>query len=180
MCVVWWYTWFSFLLISLWHFSSSPPHELPHRDPIQSAVDEFFCPKLLLCSELGWDVGTAYIIFYFCPVLFHFLNKLIIFFLNRCDGLREFSQRVFCHGPPPFVILNMQQWKSEELSYVPYHLALCQHRYGASSVFWLGKWDQTLLFLLHLLILPLFVSDPKENIYSIKKMVITPFSTDTY
>ncbi|KAA8582331.1 uncharacterized protein C14orf28 homolog [Etheostoma spectabile] len=77
----------------------SPPHELPHRDPIQSAVDEFFCPKLLLCSELG------------------------------CDGLREFSQRVFCHGPPPFVILNMQQWKSEELSYVPYHLALCQHRY---------------------------------------------------
>ncbi|XP_012707749.1 uncharacterized protein C14orf28 homolog isoform X2 [Fundulus heteroclitus] len=59
----------------------SPPHELPHKDPIQSAVDEFFCPKLLLCSELG------------------------------CDGLREFSQRVFCHGPPPFVILNMQQWR---------------------------------------------------------------------
>lgn len=77
----------------------SPPHELPHRDPIQSAVDGFFCPKLLLCAELG------------------------------CDGLREFSQRVFCNGPPPFVILNMQQWKSEELSYVPYHLALCQHRY---------------------------------------------------
>uniref|UniRef100_A0A1A8HHB0 Chromosome 14 open reading frame 28 n=2 Tax=Nothobranchius korthausae TaxID=1143690 RepID=A0A1A8HHB0_9TELE len=75
----------------------SPPHELPHKDPIQSAVDEFFRPKLLLCSELG------------------------------CDGLREFSQRVFCHGPPPFVILNMQQWRSEDLSYVPYHLALCQH-----------------------------------------------------
>lgn len=53
---------------------------------------------------------------------------------NRCDGLREFSQRVFCHGPPPFVILNMQQWKSEELSYVPYHLALCQHRYEASML----------------------------------------------
>ncbi|XP_038150417.1 uncharacterized protein C14orf28 homolog [Cyprinodon tularosa] len=77
----------------------SPPHELPHKDPIQSAVDEFFCPKLLLCSELG------------------------------CDGLREFSQRVFCHGPPPFVILNMQQWRSEDLSYVPYYLALCQQRY---------------------------------------------------
>ncbi|XP_076017765.1 dopamine receptor-interacting protein 1 isoform X2 [Genypterus blacodes] len=47
----------------------------------------------------------------------------------RCNGLREFSQRLFCHGPPPFVILNMQQWKSEELSYVPYHLALSHHRY---------------------------------------------------
>lgn len=53
-------------------------------------------------------------------------------FCNRCDGLREFSQRVFCHGPPPFVILNMQQWKSEDLSYVPYYLALCQHRYETS------------------------------------------------
>ncbi|KAM9355827.1 uncharacterized protein C14orf28 homolog isoform 1-T1 [Pholidichthys leucotaenia] len=81
----------------------SPPSELPRRDPIQSAVDEFFCPKLLLCSEFG------------------------------CDGLREFSQRVFCHRLPPFVILNMQQWKSEELSYVPYHLALCQHRVQRGS-----------------------------------------------
>ncbi|XP_068608502.1 uncharacterized protein C14orf28 homolog [Brachionichthys hirsutus] len=80
--------------------SISPAHELPHSDPIQSAVDEFFCPKILLCSQLG------------------------------CDGLREFSQRVFRRGPPPFVILNMQQWKSEELSYVPYHLALCQTRYS--------------------------------------------------
>lgn len=34
-------------------FPLSPPHELPHRDPIQSAVDEFFCPKLLLCCEIG-------------------------------------------------------------------------------------------------------------------------------
>lgn len=65
-----------------------------------------------------------------CLFLFHFHKLLILFFLNRCDGLREISQRVFCHGPPPFVILDMQQWKSEELSYVPYHLALCQHRYG--------------------------------------------------
>ncbi|KAI1895552.1 hypothetical protein AGOR_G00107420 [Albula goreensis] len=77
----------------------NPPHEIPHRDLIQSAVDEFFCPKILLCKELG------------------------------CDGLREFSHRVFCHGPPPFVILNMQLWKSEDLAYVPYHLALSQHRY---------------------------------------------------
>ncbi|MEQ2309577.1 hypothetical protein AMECASPLE_000331 [Ameca splendens] len=77
----------------------SPPHELPHKDPIQSAVDEFFCPKLLLCLERG------------------------------CDGLRDFCQRVFCHGPPPFVIFNMQQWRSEDLSYVPYHLAICRHRY---------------------------------------------------
>lgn len=52
----------------------------------------------------------------------------------RCDGLREFSPRVFCHGPPPFVILNMQQWKSEELSYVPYHLAVCQHRFRTLSL----------------------------------------------
>lgn len=78
----------------------SPPHEPPHKDLIQFAVDEFFCSKLLLCSQLG------------------------------CDGVREFSPRIFCHGPPPFVILNMQQWKSEELSYVPYHLAVCQQRYS--------------------------------------------------
>ncbi|XP_060939024.1 uncharacterized protein C14orf28 homolog isoform X2 [Limanda limanda] len=62
-----------------------------------------------------------------CPARFQEFIKITINI--RCDGLREFSQRVFCHGPPPFVILNMQRWKSEELSYVPYHLALCQHRY---------------------------------------------------
>ncbi|XP_075964813.1 dopamine receptor-interacting protein 1 isoform X2 [Anarhichas minor] len=62
-----------------------------------------------------------------CPARFQEFIKTTINI--RCDGLREISQRVFCHGPPPFVILNMQQWKSEELSYVPYHLALCQHRY---------------------------------------------------
>ncbi|XP_030633798.1 LOW QUALITY PROTEIN: dopamine receptor-interacting protein 1 [Chanos chanos] len=78
----------------------SPPHELPDKDPVQSAVDGFFCPKTVFCQEFG------------------------------CHGLREFSQRVFCHGPPPFVILNMQQWKSEDLSYVPYYLALCEHRYS--------------------------------------------------
>ncbi|KAJ8341635.1 hypothetical protein SKAU_G00339260 [Synaphobranchus kaupii] len=59
----------------------NPPLELLHRDLIQSAVDEFFCPKILLCKELG------------------------------CDGLREFTHR------------------SEDLAYVPYHLALSQHRY---------------------------------------------------
>lgn len=48
-------------MISLWHFPSSPPQELPHRDPIQSAVDEFFCPKLLLCSQLGWDMRRTFI-----------------------------------------------------------------------------------------------------------------------
>ncbi|XP_017332140.1 uncharacterized protein C14orf28 homolog isoform X2 [Ictalurus punctatus] len=77
----------------------NPPHELPDRDPIQSAVDEFFCPKIVLCHEYG------------------------------CKGLREFSQREFCHGAPPFIILNMQMWKSEDLSYVPYHLALSDHSY---------------------------------------------------
>lgn len=111
-------------------FSPSPPHELPHRDPIQSAVDEFFCPKLVLCSQLGWGMWR---------MLYHLMRFSLIpprdkSDSNRCDGLREFSQRVFCHGPPPFVILNMQQWKSEELSYVPYHLALCQHRYEASML----------------------------------------------
>ncbi|TKS86551.1 hypothetical protein D9C73_020668 [Collichthys lucidus] len=63
-----------------------------------------------------------------CPARFQEFIKTTINI--RCDGLREFSQRVFCHGPPPFVIFNMQKWKSEELSYVPYHLALCQHRYS--------------------------------------------------
>ncbi|KAI5102102.1 hypothetical protein C0J45_7454 [Silurus meridionalis] len=78
----------------------NPPHELPDKDPIQSAVDEFFCPKVILCQEYG------------------------------CNGLREFSQREFCHGAPPFIILNMQMWKSEDLYYVPYHLALSDHRYS--------------------------------------------------
>ncbi|XP_039599248.1 uncharacterized protein C14orf28 homolog [Polypterus senegalus] len=78
----------------------NPPHEIPNGDLIQSAVDEFFCPKIVLCEEIG------------------------------CDGQREFSQRVFCHGPPPFVILNMQLWKSEELAYVPYYLDLSDHRYS--------------------------------------------------
>uniref|UniRef100_A0AAV2JEJ2 Uncharacterized protein n=1 Tax=Knipowitschia caucasica TaxID=637954 RepID=A0AAV2JEJ2_KNICA len=76
-----------------------PPNELPQGDPIQSAVDEFFFSKYLLCTELG------------------------------CSGLREYSQRVFCHGPPPFVIFNMQKWKSEDLSHVPYNLDLSQQRY---------------------------------------------------
>ncbi|XP_065131190.1 uncharacterized protein C14orf28 homolog isoform X3 [Paramisgurnus dabryanus] len=78
----------------------SPPHELPDKDPIQSAVDEFFCPRLELCDEF------------------------------KCKGLREFSQRVFCHGPPPFIILNMQMWQSEDLSYVPYRLELSDQRYS--------------------------------------------------
>uniref|UniRef100_A0A8D0GJ67 Chromosome 14 open reading frame 28 n=1 Tax=Sphenodon punctatus TaxID=8508 RepID=A0A8D0GJ67_SPHPU len=47
----------------------------------------------------------------------------------HCSGLREFTQRVFCHGAPAFVVLNMQQWKSEELAYVPYHLDLSDHKY---------------------------------------------------
>ncbi|KAF6129052.1 dopamine receptor interacting protein 1 [Phyllostomus discolor] len=47
----------------------------------------------------------------------------------KCGGLREFSQRVFCHGAPPFVVLNMQHWKSEDLAYVPYHLDLSDHKY---------------------------------------------------
>ncbi|XP_049624300.1 uncharacterized protein C14orf28 homolog isoform X1 [Suncus etruscus] len=47
----------------------------------------------------------------------------------KCGGLREFSQRVFCHGAPPFVVLNMQHWKSEDLAYVPYNLDLSDHKY---------------------------------------------------
>jgi hypothetical protein len=46
----------------------------------------------------------------------------------RCGGLREFSQRVFCHGAPPFVVLNMQHWKPEDLAYVPYYLDLSDHK----------------------------------------------------
>ncbi|XP_069772442.1 uncharacterized protein C14orf28 homolog isoform X2 [Narcine bancroftii] len=68
-------------------------------DEIQAAVDELFCPRIELCEELG------------------------------CNGHREFTQRIFCHDAPPFVILNMQQWKSEELAYVPYSLAVAEHRY---------------------------------------------------
>ncbi|XP_078418437.1 dopamine receptor-interacting protein 1 isoform X4 [Cetorhinus maximus] len=46
-----------------------------------------------------------------------------------CNGQREFTQRIFCHDAPPFVILNMEQWKSEELPYVPYTLAVAKQRY---------------------------------------------------
>ncbi|XP_073784087.1 uncharacterized protein C14orf28 homolog [Danio rerio] len=79
-----------------------PPHEFPDKGLIQRSLDEFFCPRLQLCQEL------------------------------QCEGLREFSTRLFCHGPPPFVILNMQMWSSEELelSYLPYHLELSQQRYS--------------------------------------------------
>ncbi|XP_058846579.1 uncharacterized protein C14orf28 homolog isoform X2 [Acipenser ruthenus] len=85
-----------------WTININPPHGMPHGDLIQSAVDEFFCPKIVLCKEMG------------------------------CDGQRELSQRIFCHGPPPFVILNMQLWKSEELAYIPYYLALSDRSYTTS------------------------------------------------
>ncbi len=32
--------------------SLSPPHELPDKDPMQSALDKFFCTRLELCEEL--------------------------------------------------------------------------------------------------------------------------------
>lgn len=54
--------------------------------------------------------------------------KFMPIFNFRCGGLREFSQRVFCHGAPPFVVLNMQHWKSEDLAYVPYYLDLSDHK----------------------------------------------------
>lgn len=62
-------------------------------------MDELFCSKIGLCEERG------------------------------CGGLREFSQRVFCHGAPPFVVLNMQHWKSEDLAYVPYYLDFSDYKY---------------------------------------------------
>ncbi|XP_053330791.1 uncharacterized protein C14orf28 homolog isoform X1 [Spea bombifrons] len=77
----------------------NPPHDIPHGDLIQIAVDELFCSKMEMCEESG------------------------------CGCLREFSARIFCHGAPPFVILNMEQWKSEELAYVPYCLDLVDHKY---------------------------------------------------
>uniref|UniRef100_A0A8D0GGW2 Chromosome 14 open reading frame 28 n=1 Tax=Sphenodon punctatus TaxID=8508 RepID=A0A8D0GGW2_SPHPU len=76
-----------------------PLQEFPHGDLIQQAVDKLFCSRIELCEQDG------------------------------CSGLREFTQRVFCHGAPAFVVLNMQQWKSEELAYVPYHLDLSDHKY---------------------------------------------------
>nr|XP_033809346.1 uncharacterized protein C14orf28 homolog isoform X2 [Geotrypetes seraphini] len=89
----------------------NPLHEIPHGDLIQLAVDELFCSKIELCKEHG------------------------------CDGLREFSQRIFCHGLPPFVILNMQQWKSEELAYVPYYLDLSDHKYLLEGATFFNKQD---------------------------------------
>ncbi|XP_075700071.1 dopamine receptor-interacting protein 1 isoform X1 [Rhinoderma darwinii] len=77
----------------------NPPHDIPHGDLIQMAVHELFCSRIEICEEIG------------------------------CGCLREFSQRVFCHGAPPFVILNMEQWKSEDLAYVPYYLDLSDHKY---------------------------------------------------
>nr|KAF6386138.1 dopamine receptor interacting protein 1 [Myotis myotis] len=76
----------------------NPPQEIPHGNLIRLAVAELFCSRIELCEERG------------------------------CGGLREFSQRVFCHGAPPFVVLNMQHWKSEDLAYVPYYLDLSDHK----------------------------------------------------
>ncbi|XP_043553247.1 uncharacterized protein C14orf28 homolog isoform X3 [Chiloscyllium plagiosum] len=76
-----------------------PSHDSLLGDVIQAAVDELFCPRTELCKEHG------------------------------CNGQRMFTQRIFCHDAPPFVILNMEQWKSEELAYVPYNLALAKQRY---------------------------------------------------
>ncbi|XP_057199330.1 uncharacterized protein C14orf28 homolog isoform X2 [Triplophysa rosa] len=77
---------------------------------LMSSMQESWCPN--------WD----------CPSRFQEdLQKTISI---RCSGLREFSQRVFCHGPPPFIILNMQMWQSEDLSYVPYRLELSDQRYS--------------------------------------------------
>uniref|UniRef100_A0A8C5QC81 Chromosome 14 open reading frame 28 n=1 Tax=Leptobrachium leishanense TaxID=445787 RepID=A0A8C5QC81_9ANUR len=62
-----------------------------------------------------------------CPTRFQ--EKHMQTILVKCGCLREFSARIFCHGPPPFVILNMEQWRSEELAYVPYYLDLSEHKY---------------------------------------------------
>ncbi|OCT68310.1 uncharacterized protein C14orf28 homolog isoform X2 [Xenopus laevis] len=77
----------------------NPPHDIPNGDLIQIALDELFCSRTEPCEEYG------------------------------CGCSREFLPRMFCHGPPPFVILNMEQWKSEELAYVPYCLELSDNKY---------------------------------------------------
>ncbi|GAB1297466.1 Uncharacterized protein C14orf28 homolog [Apodemus speciosus] len=104
--------------------SINPPQEIPHGNLIRLAVDELFCSKIELCEERGYN-----------KTLVNRnpanqdpqLNGLFSAFL-MCGGLREFSQRVFCHGAPPFVVLNMQHWKPEDLAYVPYYLDLSDHK----------------------------------------------------
>lgn len=119
---------FQFFTVSLSHFQQ-PSSWAASQGPYSVSCGPVFLPQAP--TVLRDRVRHSDADHQFSSVLFHFVGKLIIF-RNRCDGLREFSRRVFCHGPPPFVILNMQQWKSEDLSYVPYHLALCQHRYNTS------------------------------------------------
>ncbi|XP_056248758.1 uncharacterized protein C14orf28 homolog isoform X2 [Seriola aureovittata] len=81
----------------------SPPHELPHRDPIQSAVDEFFCPKLLLCSELGYLLEGATL---FNKEEHHYSAA---FQIDGCwmhyDGLRS-DNLILLHKPPELLLLS--------------------------------------------------------------------------
>ncbi|KAI5232203.1 uncharacterized protein C14orf28 homolog isoform X3 [Manis pentadactyla] len=107
----------------------NPPQEIPHGNLIRLAVDELFCSRIELCEESGYNKtlvnrNRAYQ----DPQLTGFFFLHSSFRRKRCSGLREFSQRVFCHGAPPFVVLNMQHWKSEDLAYVPYYLDLSDHK----------------------------------------------------
>ncbi|KAM8781203.1 uncharacterized protein C14orf28 homolog isoform 1-T1 [Rhynchonycteris naso] len=108
----------------------NPPQEIPHGNLIRLAVDELFCSRIELCEECGRYNKT--LVNRNPPnqdpqlTGFFFLHSSLE---ERCGGLREFSQRIFSHGAPPFVVLNMQHWKSEDLAYVPYYLDLSDHKY---------------------------------------------------
>lgn len=108
----------SFCFFHLAHLMS-----FPTGTPFNQLWMNFSSPNIYSAQSLGETHAFTLLLSWSLGISFKNIP------LDRCGGLREFSQRVFCYGPPPFVILNMQKWRSEDLSHVPYHLALCQHRY---------------------------------------------------
>ncbi|XP_017266477.1 uncharacterized protein C14orf28 homolog isoform X2 [Kryptolebias marmoratus] len=81
----------------------SPPHELPHKDPIQSAVDEFFSPKIQLCTEQGYLLEGATL---FNKQEHHYSAA---FQIDGCwmhyDGLRS-DNLILLNKPPELLLLS--------------------------------------------------------------------------
>ncbi|XP_018619582.1 uncharacterized protein C14orf28 homolog isoform X2 [Scleropages formosus] len=81
----------------------SPPRELPHRDLIQSAVDEFFCPKVVLCNEAGYSLEGATL---FNKEEHHYSAAFQIDgYWMHYDGLRS-DNLVLLNKPPELLLLS--------------------------------------------------------------------------
>ncbi|XP_058255783.1 uncharacterized protein C14orf28 homolog isoform X2 [Hemibagrus wyckioides] len=81
----------------------NPPHELPDGDPIQSAVDEFFCPKIVLCQEYGYSLEGATL---FNREEHHYSAAFQIDgYWMHYDGLRS-DNLILLNKPPELLLLS--------------------------------------------------------------------------